>query len=159
MIRTGDPKGILNRDAPPEGKNSSPWEYLDLGEPMLYETSGIITTDRQWINGFLVLTDMRLIFIEPTFSTWLVPLELDLLEIEYMYPVSSWLPTQVAGISLPSVFDFPSPSPTLAIELTDGHRETVQLPERDIWISRIALARLHKSRRPEFTDRPEGDRP
>lgn len=84
MIRTGDPKGVLNRDIPPEGKNSSPWEHLDLGEPMLYETSGILTTD--------------------------------------------------------------------------GHRETVQLPERDTWISRIALARLHKARRPEFADHPNGDR-
>lgn len=44
-----------------------------MGEPVLHEISGLPTTDRRWANGFLAVTDMRLIFIVPTFSTWLAP--------------------------------------------------------------------------------------
>lgn len=50
-----------------------PWGCLRAGSPTLNETSGIFATGRRWTNGFLVLTDMRLIFFEPPFSTWLAP--------------------------------------------------------------------------------------
>lgn len=80
---------------------------MHVGEPVLHEISGIPTTDRRWANGFLAVTDMRLIFIVPTFSTWLAP-ELSLLAIEYVHAASPWLPTQVAGVSLPGVIARPS---------------------------------------------------
>lgn len=68
----------------------------------------------------LAVTDMRLILIVPTFSTWLAP-ELSLLAIEYVHAASPWLPTQVAG-GVVARSDRPPEPPVLAIERADGYR-------------------------------------
>lgn len=91
-----------------------------MGEPALHKTSGILTTDRRWANGFLAGTDMRPIFIVPTFSTWLAPGAVSAGNRVRVRRLS--MAPHPGGRGVVARSDRPPEPPVLAIELADGYR-------------------------------------